>query len=41
MAQEVEKVNPDAVVDIAGFKAVRYDKATDRAASLREFLDAA
>ncbi|MCS3725507.1 tail fiber domain-containing protein [Bradyrhizobium betae] len=41
MAQEVEKVNPDAVIDIGGFKAVRYDKATERAASLARFLEAA
>lgn len=41
MAQEVEKVNPDAVIDIGGFKAVRYDKATDRAAQLARFLEAA
>lgn len=41
MAQEVEKVIPDAVVDVNGFKAVRYDKATDRAAKLARFLEAA
>lgn len=41
MAQEVERTRPDAVVDIAGYKAVRYDKATDLAASLARFLDKA
>lgn len=41
MAQEVEKVNPGAVTEIGGFKAVNYAKATDRAASLARFLDKA
>ena len=31
MAQEVEQIRPDAVFDIGGVKAVRYDKATERA----------
>lgn len=41
MAQEVEKVRPDAVVEIGGFKAVDYGKATDYAADLARFLEAA
>lgn len=39
MAQEVEKTRPDAVVEIGGFKAVDYGKATDLAASLARFVD--
>lgn len=31
IAQEVEKVRPDAVVDVGGWKAVDYGKATERA----------
>ncbi|WP_445222259.1 tail fiber domain-containing protein [Bradyrhizobium sp. Pa8] len=41
MAQEVERDRPEAVTEIAGFKAVNYAKATDRAASLARFLEAA
>lgn len=41
MAQDVEKTNPDAVVEIAGFKAVNYNKATAYAADLSRFLEAA
>lgn len=41
MAQEVERDRPDAVTEIGGFKAVNYAKATDRAASLARFLEAA
>lgn len=45
MAQEVEKVRPDAVTEIAGFKAVDYAKATqgarDYAAAFGRFLKAA
>lgn len=41
MAQEVEQTNPDAVTEIAGFKAVNYDKATRYAADLSRFLEAA
>ncbi|EJN10473.1 hypothetical protein PMI42_06249 [Bradyrhizobium sp. YR681] len=40
MAQEVEQDRPDAVVEIGGFKAVNYAKATERAATLARFLDA-
>lgn len=39
MAQEVEKTRPHAVFEVGGFKAVRYDKATDAAAMLGRFLD--
>lgn len=39
MAQEVEKTRPDAVVEVGGFKAVDYGKATDLAASLARFVD--
>lgn len=39
MAQEIEKTRPDAVVEIGGYKAVNYGKATDLAASLARFLD--
>jgi len=38
MAQEVEKSRPDAVVEIGGYKAVDYSKATDLAASLARFV---
>lgn len=41
MAQEVERKYPDAVTEIGGFKAVDYNKATDMAASLARFLEAA
>jgi len=41
IAQDVEKKNPDAVIDIGGIKAVRYDKATQYASKLAEFLEAA
>jgi hypothetical protein len=41
MAQEVEKTNPDAVTEIAGFKAVNYGKATQLASDLARFLEAA
>ena len=39
MAQEVEKTKPHAVVEVAGYKAVDYLKATDLAASLARFSD--
>jgi hypothetical protein len=41
MAQEVEKTNPGAVVEIGGYKAVDYGKATAYAADLARFLEAA
>lgn len=41
MAQEVEKTQPDAVVEIGGYKAVDYSKATQYAADLAKFLEAA
>lgn len=41
MAQEVEKTNPGAVVEIGGFKAVDYGRATQYAADLARFLEAA
>jgi len=41
MAQDVEKTRPEAVTEIGGYKAVRYDKATDYAADLSRFLEAA
>lgn len=41
MAQEVEQDRPEAVTEVGGFKAVNYAKATDRAASLARFLEAA
>lgn len=41
MAQEVEKTNPDAVVEINGWKAVDYAKATSYSADLARFLEAA
>lgn len=41
MAQEVEKTRPDAVVEIGGYKAVDYGKATDYAAALAPFREAA
>ena len=42
MAQEVAEDNPGAVGDIGlGFLGVDYGKATDRAAELARFLDAA
>lgn len=39
MAQEIEKTRPDAVMEVGGFKAVDYGKATDLAASLARFVD--
>lgn len=39
MAQDVEKINPDAVTEVGGFKAVDYGKATDLAAYLAKFGD--
>lgn len=41
MAQDVEKTKPEAVTEIAGFKAVNYDKATRYASELSRFLEAA
>lgn len=41
MAQDVEQVEPEAVTEIGGFKAVNYDKATGFAAGLARFLEAA
>ena len=41
MAQEVEQTHPDAVTEIGGFKAVNYGKATEYAADLSRFLEAA
>lgn len=41
MAQDVEKVNPDAVGEWSGFKTVDYGKATEYAAELSKFLEAA
>jgi hypothetical protein len=41
IAQEIEKTRPDAVIEIGGYKALRYDKATDYAAGLARFLEAA
>lgn len=41
MAQDVEKTKPDAVIEIAGVKAVDYNKATEYAADLSRFLEAA
>jgi hypothetical protein len=41
MAQDVEKINPDAVTEIVGFKAVDYGKATSYASELARFLEAA
>jgi hypothetical protein len=41
MAQDVEKTRPDAVTEVAGFKAVDYGKATEYAADLSRFLEAA
>jgi hypothetical protein len=41
MAQDVEKTRPDAVTEVGGFKAVNYDKATEYAADLSRFLEAA
>lgn len=40
MAQEVEKTRPDAVIEVGGFKAVDYGKATNLAAALAKFVDA-
>jgi hypothetical protein len=39
MAQEVEQTRPDAVVEIGGFKAVDYGRATDLAAALGKFIE--
>jgi hypothetical protein len=41
MAQDVEKTHPEAVAEIGGFKAVDYGKATEYAADLSRFLEAA
>jgi hypothetical protein len=41
MAQEVEQTRPDAVVEIGGYKAVDYGRATQYAAELSKFLEAA
>ena len=41
IAQDVERVAPEAVVEIGGFKAVDYAKATNRSAQLARFLEAA
>lgn len=41
MAQEVEKTRPDAVVEIGGYKAVDYGRATQYASELARFLEAA
>jgi endosialidase-like protein len=41
MAQDVEKVEPDAVSEVGGYKMVRYDKATQYASDLSRFLEAA
>jgi hypothetical protein len=41
MAQEVEKTNPGAVVEIGGYKAVDYGRATQYASELARFLEAA
>lgn len=41
LAQEAEGVNPDAVVEFGGVKAVDYRKATDYAAGLAQMLEAA
>jgi hypothetical protein len=41
MAQEVEKRTPEAVVEIGGYKAVDYGKATQYASDLARFLEAA
>jgi len=41
MAQEIAQDRPEAVHDIGGWLAVDYGKATDRAAELARFLDAA
>jgi hypothetical protein len=37
MAQEVEKTNPDAVIEVGGYKAVDYSKATQFASELARF----
>lgn len=41
IAQEVEKTRPDAVIEIGGYKAVDYGKATQYASELSHFLKAA
>lgn len=41
MAQEVEQTNPGAVVEIGGYKAVDYGRATQYASELSRFLEAA
>jgi hypothetical protein len=41
MAQDVEKVVPEAVQEVAGFKTVNLDSATKYAADLSRFLEAA
>lgn len=37
MAQDVEKINPDAVSEVAGYKAVDYQRATELSAVLSRF----
>ncbi len=41
MAQEVEVTNPGAVIEIGGYKAVDYGRATQYASDLARFLEAA
>jgi Chaperone of endosialidase len=41
IAQEVEENEPDAILNFGGLKGVNYKTATDYAARLREFADAA
>jgi hypothetical protein len=41
MAQDVEKVVPEAVTDVGGYKAVNLNEATKYAADLSRFLEAA
>lgn len=41
LAQEVEKTRPDAVIEVGGYKAVDYGRATQYASELSKFLEAA
>jgi hypothetical protein len=41
MAQDVEKIVPEAVTEVGGYKAVNLNKATAYAADLARFLEAA
>jgi hypothetical protein len=41
MAQDVERIHPEAVSEIGGFKAIDVDRATDRAAQIGGLLDMA